>query len=98
MHQVLSSGSAIRARALLLLLLLVSSVGFSEDAPVPLRLKWVPHANDIAGSAAQSPIHFLGSDRSFQPVNMLEEDQRTGDQKVLCMKPHEISTLKVRVP
>jgi len=53
---------------------------------------------EIAGTGVQSPLHFLDQDRSFRPVNMLEEDQRTGDQKVLSLKPYEICTVKVRVP
>jgi len=53
---------------------------------------------DIVGGSAQSSVHFLDQERSFQPVNMLEEDLRLGDQKVLRMKPYEISTLKLRIP
>ena len=62
-----------------------------RDSAVVLRVF------DISGGTAQSSVHFLGQDRSFQAVNMLEEDLRTGDQKVLRVQPYEINTLKVRV-
>jgi hypothetical protein len=52
---------------------------------------------EIAGSTTHSPVHFLDRERSFRPVNMLEEDQNTGDQKVLNMQPYVISTLKVSI-
>lgn len=52
---------------------------------------------DIAGRSAQSALHFLGQDRSFQAVNLLEEDLRAGDQKALRMQPYEISTVKLRI-
>jgi len=58
---------------------------------------WRLYGSSILGNAAQGPVHFLDQERSFQPVNLLEKDQRQGEQKMLHMKPHEISTLKLRI-
>jgi hypothetical protein len=52
---------------------------------------------EIAGTAGQSPLNFLGQERSFQAVNMLEDDLRTGIQKVLRLQPYEIITLQVPI-
>jgi alpha-mannosidase len=52
-------------------------------------------AYEIAGGAAETPIHFLGRDRAYAEVNLLEED--TGESaQVLKIKPYEIRTVKLR--
>jgi hypothetical protein len=44
---------------------------------------------------AESPIVFLGEERSFRETNLLEENLPTGVQKVLHIQPYEIDTLKL---
>jgi alpha-mannosidase len=50
---------------------------------------------DIRGVAAQTPVRWLGQERSFRVANMLEEASG-GDEKSLRVKPYEIVTVKIR--
>ena len=52
---------------------------------------------EIDGSAADTPVEFLNQKRSFQEVNLLEEEVRSGDQQALRVRPYEIRTLKLRM-
>jgi alpha-mannosidase len=60
-----------------------------RDGSIVLR------AFEIRGAAAQTPVRFLGQDRSFRVANMLEEESRAGDQKLLRVEPYEISTVRL---
>jgi alpha-mannosidase len=55
----------------------------------------VLRAFEIEGKMAESPIVFLGEERSFRETNLLEENLPTGVQKVLHIQPYEIDTLKL---
>jgi len=55
------------------------------------------HRCAMEGSAADTSVEFLNQKRAFQEVNLLEEDLRSGDQKALRVRPHEIRTLKFQV-
>lgn len=52
---------------------------------------------DISGISSESPIKFLGQERGFREVNMLEQPSQTSDQKTLHMHPFEIETVKLSV-
>jgi len=52
---------------------------------------WSPAAS------SDTSVEFLNQKRAFQEVNLLEEDLRSGDQKALRLRPHEIRTLKFQV-
>ena len=52
---------------------------------------------EIRGDAAESPIRFLGRERSFRAVNLLEENLPQGLQNVLHVQPYEIGTIKFSV-
>jgi alpha-mannosidase len=62
-----------------------------RDGAVVLRLF------EIRGDTAESPVRFLGRERSFRAVNLLEENLPKGQQNVLRMEPYEISTIKFSV-
>ena len=52
---------------------------------------------DERGEAAETPVRFLGRERSFRAANMLEE-AAGGDVKSLRMQPYEISTIRIALP
>ena len=52
---------------------------------------------EARGATAQTPVRFLGEERSFHPANMLEENLPGAEQKVMRLAPYEIGTVKVRV-
>jgi len=49
---------------------------------------------EVRGDAAESPVRFLGRERSFRAVNLLEENLPTGQLNVLHVQPYEIGTIK----
>ncbi len=53
---------------------------------------------EIEGSPSDTSVEFLNSKRSFQEVNLLEEDERSGEQNLLKVRPFEIRTLKLQIP
>ena len=53
---------------------------------------------EIRGDTAESTVRFLGRERSFQAVNLLEENLPKEHQNVLHVQPYEISTIKLSVP
>jgi alpha-mannosidase len=63
-----------------------------RDGPIVLRVF------EIRGDTAESTVRFLGRERSFQAVNLLEENLPKGHQNVLHVQPYEISTIKLSVP
>lgn len=50
---------------------------------------------EMEGARAQTPIEFLGRKSVFRAVNLLEEEDRSGDQETLGVKPYEISTVRL---
>jgi alpha-mannosidase len=52
---------------------------------------------EIRGDTAESPVRFLGRDRSFRAANLLEEDLPTAEQNRLRVQPYEISTVKLLI-
>jgi alpha-mannosidase len=46
------------------------------------------------GASAVTPVSFLGTTRSFQETNLLEEAAGQGGQQQLAIKPYEIKTVK----
>jgi alpha-mannosidase len=48
------------------------------------------------GANAVTPVSFLGTTRSFQETNLLEEATGQADQQRLTVKPYEIKTVKLR--
>ena len=50
---------------------------------------------EIRGEAAESPVRFLGRERSYQAVNLLEENLPQGQQNVLHVRPYEINTIEI---
>jgi alpha-mannosidase len=52
---------------------------------------------EVAGAQAHCPVQFLGENRAFQPVNLLEEPARPGDERMLRINPYEISTVRLPV-
>jgi alpha-mannosidase len=53
---------------------------------------------EIRGDTAESRVRFLGQDRKFQAVNLLEEVGPTPQGDVLRVGPYEISTVKLPIP
>ena len=49
---------------------------------------------EIRGEVAESPVRFLGRERSYRVVNLLEESLPKGQQSVLHVQPYEISTIE----
>jgi len=49
---------------------------------------------EIRGDTAEGPVRFLGRERSFRAVNLLEENLPTGQLNVLHVQPYEIGTIK----
>ncbi len=49
---------------------------------------------EMEGSRAETPVEFLGSQRRFRAVNLLEEEDRSIDQETLRVDPYEISTVQ----
>jgi len=58
----------------------------------------VLRVSEIRGDGAETGVLFLGEERSFRLANLLEEDLVGPDQKLLRVKPYEISTIKLRLP
>jgi DNA-binding transcriptional LysR family regulator len=58
----------------------------------------VLRAFDERGQAVETPVHFLGQQRSFRPVNMLEEEAGNTDRKILRVQPYEIGTIRIALP
>jgi alpha-mannosidase len=63
----------------------------SRDDSIVLRVF------DERGRAAETPIRFLGRERTFQPVNMLEESPGAS-AAVLRVQPYEIATVRLPRP
>jgi alpha-mannosidase len=72
--------------------LMVSSLKKAEqDGSVILRVY------EVNGTPASTAVEFLGSKRSFQAVNLLEEKVSRGEDQTLQVKPWEISTVKLKL-
>ena len=52
---------------------------------------------EIRGNTAESPVRFLGQDRKFWAVNLLEEVGSRQEEDVLHVRPYEISTVKLHI-
>jgi alpha-mannosidase len=48
---------------------------------------------EIEGSAAEVPVEFLGQQRSFREVNLLEEELPAAGTRSLKVNPYEIRTI-----
>ena len=64
----------------------------SNDGTIVLR------SFEMAGASAESPVYFLGKNRSFAATNLLEVNSGAADQSSLNVPPHAISTIKLRQP
>ena len=81
-----------------------SFVSFSADNIILTAMKKadidgtiVLRAFEIQGKTANSPLVFLGHERSLRQTNLLEQDLPMGGQNALHMGPYEIDTFKVSV-
>ncbi len=71
--------------------LVISALKKSEaDSSIILRLY------EIQGKKAQTPVYFLGKQRSFRETNLLEQDLGTASERLLRVNPYEIKTLMLR--
>jgi alpha-mannosidase len=52
---------------------------------------------EIRGDPAESPVRFLGQNREFSAVNLLEEVGPREEENVLRVGPYEISTVKLHL-
>jgi alpha-mannosidase len=50
---------------------------------------------EIRGEHTATPVRFLGKERIFLPVNMLEENLSNTEQKTFNAAPYEIGTIKI---
>ncbi len=50
---------------------------------------------DIAGQRTETPVVFLGQQRPFAEVNLLEENVAAAGQKLLRVAPYEIKTVRI---
>lgn len=57
----------------------------------------VLRAFEIQGKPAEGSIQFLGTERNFRQVNLLEDELSAGEQKTFNLQPFEIETLKLPV-
>ncbi len=72
--------------------LVLSAVKKSEsDGSIILRLY------EIQGAQAETPITFLGKQQDFRETDLLEQELRPQDQRVLQANPYEIKTIKLPV-
>lgn len=56
----------------------------------------VMRAFEMSGKSADTPVRFLGENRRFRVVNLLEENRSEEEQEVLRVKAHEITTVKMK--
>ncbi len=71
--------------------LVISALKKSEgDGSIALRLY------EIQGTKAETTVTFLGKQQSFRETNLLEQESRPQDERVLQVNPYEIKTLKLR--
>lgn len=61
-----------------------------DDDSIVLR------AFEIRGEHSEVPFRFLGKDRSFLPVNLLERNLSDTEQKTFSASPYEIFTVKLK--
>jgi alpha-mannosidase len=61
------------------------------DGSILLRLY------EIQGAQAETPIEFLGQQVGFREANLLEEEVRPNEERVLRLNPYEIKTVKLGV-
>lgn len=52
---------------------------------------------EIQGASAESPVLFMGQQRNFKQVNLLEDDLPAAEQKILHMQPFDIDTIKIPI-
>ena len=52
---------------------------------------------EIQGASAESSVLFMGQQRNFKEVNLLEDDLPAGEQKILHMQPFDIDTIKIPI-
>jgi len=52
---------------------------------------------EIRGDKAESPVQFLGQNRRFLTVNLLEEPGAMQEGDILRLEPYEISTVRLRL-
>ena len=52
---------------------------------------------EIEGSPAVTSVTFLGKQRSFQELNLLEEEIKRQSEQQLKASPYEIKTIKLRI-
>jgi alpha-mannosidase len=52
---------------------------------------------EILGASAESSVLFMGQQRNFKEVNLLEDDLPAGEQKILHMQPFDIDTIKIPI-
>lgn len=71
--------------------LVISALKKSEqDRSITLRLY------EIQGAKGETAITFLGTRRDFHEADLLEQDVRSQEERVLRVNPYEIKTLKLR--
>jgi len=61
------------------------------DGSILLRLY------EIQGAQAETPIEFLGQQVGFREANLLEEEIRPNEERILRLNPYEIKTVKLGV-
>jgi glycosyl hydrolase family 38 len=72
--------------------LVISALKKSEaDGSIMLRLY------EIQGIRAETPVTFLGQQQGFRETDLLEQESRPEDLRVLHVNPYEIKTLQLRV-
>jgi alpha-mannosidase len=52
---------------------------------------------EIMGMPTESPVLFMGQQRNFKQVNLLEDDLPAGEQKILHMQPFDIDTIMLPI-
>ena len=62
-----------------------------KDGAIVLR------AFEIRGDRAESPVQFLGQNRRFSAINLLEEAGPMQEGDMLRLGPYEISTVKLQL-
>jgi alpha-mannosidase len=72
--------------------LVISALKKSESSgDVILRLY------EIQGEKADTPVSFLGKQKQFQEVNLLEEPLQSSEERTLRVNPYEIKTLSLQL-
>jgi alpha-mannosidase len=71
---------------------LVLSAVKKADADSEIVLRFYENS----GKTVTTPIPFLGTNRRFREVNLLEEDLPNAEQQILTVRPYEIKTIRLQ--